>query len=155
MRALRFNLKRGGSESIEYIKSVANQIHEIAGWHIELYVDSRELEDLYHLLSALPAISIDHLGLSKSGLPALKKLVANGAYVKATGFSRLDFNPVEVIKELNEINPDAVMFGTDLPSTRAPVPYSDSDLALPLETFDQVAIHKLLATNAREFYKLQ
>ena len=155
VRALRFNLKRGGSENIEHIKSMANRIHEIVGWHIELYVDSRELENLYNLLSELPAISIDHLGLSKAGLPTLKKLVANGAYVKATGFSRLDFNPVEVIKELNEINPDAVMFGTDLPSTRAPVPYSDSDLAALLEAFDQVTIHKLLTTNARKFYKLQ
>jgi predicted TIM-barrel fold metal-dependent hydrolase len=103
----------------------------------------------------LPAVSIDHLGLSKVGLPVLKKLVENGIYVKATGFSRLDFDPVRAIKDLNDINPDAVMFGTDLPSTRAPVPYSDLDLSLLLEAFDAKTIRKLLETNAREFYKLQ
>ena len=155
VRAVRFNLKRGGSENIEHIKSMAERIHEIAGWHIELYVDSGELGGIYELLCGLPAISIDHLGLSKAGLPTLKKLVANGAYVKATGFSRIDFNPVGAIKELNEINPNAVMFGTDLPSTRAPIAYSDLDLRLLLEAFDQASIDKLLTTNARKFYKLQ
>ena len=155
IRAVRFNLKRGGSETIDQIQSVAYRVHTIADWHIELYVDAHELDNLSQLLCELPAVSIDHLGLSKEGLPVLKKLVANGVHVKATGFSRLDFDPVQAIKDLNDINPDAVMFGTDLPSTRAPVPYSNLDLSLLLEAFDAKTIKKLLETNAREFYKLQ
>jgi predicted TIM-barrel fold metal-dependent hydrolase len=155
VRAIRFNLRRGGSETIDQIRSVAYRVYAIANWHIELYVDAHELDNLSELLCELPAVSIDHLGLSKVGLPVLKKLVENGIYVKATGFSRLDFDPVRAIKDLNDINPDAVMFGTDLPSTRAPVPYSDLDLSLLLEAFDAKTIRKLLETNAREFYKLQ
>ena len=155
VRAIRFNLRRGGSETIDQIRSVAYRVYAIANWHIELYVDAHELDNLSELLCELPAVSIDHLGLSKAGLPVLKKLVENGIYVKATGFSRLDFDPVRAIKDLNDINPDAVMFGTDLPSTRAPVPYSDLDLSLLLEAFDAKTIRKLLETNAREFYKLQ
>jgi predicted TIM-barrel fold metal-dependent hydrolase len=155
VRAIRFNLRRGGSETIDQIQSVAYRVHAIANWHIELYVDAHELDNLSELLCELPAVSIDHLGLSKAGLPVLKKLVENGVYVKATGFSRLDFDPVQAIKDLNDINPDAVMFGTDLPSTRAPVPYSNLDLSLLLEAFDAKTIRKLLETNAREFYKLQ
>jgi predicted TIM-barrel fold metal-dependent hydrolase len=155
VRAIRFNLRRGGSETIDQIRSVAYRVYAIANWHIELYVDAHELDNLSELLCELPAVSIDHLGLSKAGLPVLKKLVENGVYVKATGFSRLDFDPVQAIKDLNDINPDAVMFGTDLPSTRAPVPYSDLDLSLLLEAFDAKTIRKLLETNAREFYKLQ
>jgi predicted TIM-barrel fold metal-dependent hydrolase len=155
VRAIRFNLRRGGSETIDQIQSVAYRVYAIANWHIELYVDAHELDNLSELLCELPAVSIDHLGLSKAGLPVLKKLVENGVYVKATGFSRLDFDPVQAIKDLNDINPDAVMFGTDLPSTRAPVPYSNLDLSLLLEAFDAKTIRKLLETNAREFYKLQ
>ena len=155
VRAVRFNLRRGGSETIDQIQSVAYRVHAIADWHIELYVDAHELDNIYALLCELPAVSIDHLGLSKAGLPVLKKLVENGVYVKATGFSRLDFDPVRAIKELSDINPEAVMFGTDLPSTRAPVPYSDLDLSLLLEAFEPEFIQKILETNARKFYKLQ
>ena len=155
VRAVRFNLRRGGSETIDQIQSVAYRVHAIADWHIELYVDAHELDNIYALLCELPAVSIDHLGLSKAGLPVLKKLVENGVYVKATGFSRLDFDPVRAIKELSDINPNAVMFGTDLPSTRAPVPYSNLDLSLLLEAFEPEFIQKILETNARKFYKLQ
>src|SRR5262245_11758162 len=43
VRAVRFNLRRGGSERLDYLESFARRIFELAGWHVELYVDSREL----------------------------------------------------------------------------------------------------------------
>ena len=62
------------------------------------------------------------------GLPDLLRLVEAGAYVKATGFGRLDFDPGPAMKQILAINPHALVFGTDLPSTRAPRPFSDNDL---------------------------
>ncbi|MBL8496817.1 2-pyrone-4,6-dicarboxylate hydrolase [Nitrosomonas sp. JL21] len=153
VRAVRFNLKRGGSEEIKYLDSLARRIHELAGWHTELYVDSRELDELYPVLIALPAICIDHLGLSKTGFATLLKLVENGAHVKATGFGRVDFKVESALKDLFSANPDALMFGTDLPSTRALRPYEDNDLLLIIETLGAENADKVLFTNAVNFYR--
>ena len=35
VRAVRFNLKRGGSEEVHHLFSMASRVNEIAGWHIE------------------------------------------------------------------------------------------------------------------------
>jgi predicted TIM-barrel fold metal-dependent hydrolase len=153
VRAVRFNLKRGGSEEVKYLDSFARRVHELAGWHVELYIDSREFASLYHVLIALPSISIDHLGLSKEGFSTLLRLVENGAKVKATGFSRVDFNVKSALKDLFSANPDALMFGTDLPSTRATRPYEDNDFSLVIETLDSEGAEKVLYANAVNFYR--
>ena len=91
VRAVRFNVKRGGSEEIDHLQSMARRVHGLVGWHTELYVDSTELVHLYETLVALPAVSIDHLGLSQAGFPTVLKLAEKGVRVKATGFGRVDF----------------------------------------------------------------
>src|SRR5210317_1340243 len=130
VRAIRFNLKRGGSEQVTYLDSMARRVHELAGWHTELYADAQELEDLVTVLIALPAVSIDHLGLSAAGFKILLKLAEHGIRVKATGFGRVDFSVGDALKALYAANPDSLMFGTDLPSTRANRPFSDRDYQL-------------------------
>jgi len=155
VRAVRFNLKRGGSEEIAHLSSMAKRVHEVAGWHVELYVDSRELPDLYDTLIELPSVSIDHLGLSKSGLKLLTKLVEKGVRVKATGFSRVDFEVKSALKELYSANPKSLMFGTDLPSTRAPSPYTDNDFMLVVDALGSEGARDVLSRNAIEFYKPQ
>jgi predicted TIM-barrel fold metal-dependent hydrolase len=153
VRAVRFNLKRGGSEGVEHLEEMARRVHELAGWHVELYVDSRDLPDLKETVSALPAVSIDHLGLSKEGFPTLLSLVEKGVRVKATGFGRVDFDVKTALREITAANPDALMFGTDLPSTRAPRPYQDSDLLLVLEALGEDLGKKALYDNAVAFYR--
>lgn len=153
VRALRFNLKRGGSEEVGYLDAMARRVHEVAGWHVELYVDSAELAGLYSVLSALPAVSIDHLGLSNAGFSTLLKLAEKGVRVKATGFGRVDFDVKTALRELYAANPDALMFGSDLPSTRAPRPYDDEDHALVIETLGDTGAQKVLCSNAVEFYR--
>lgn len=128
VRAVRFNVRRGGSADIAEVDRLARRVYAVAGWHAEFYIDSRELAPLHATLAALPRISIDHLGLRADGLPDLLRLVEAGAYVKATGFGRLDFDPGPAMKQILAINPHALVFGTDLPSTRAPRPFSDNDL---------------------------
>ena len=153
VRAVRFNVKRGGSEEIHHLEGMARRVHQLVGWHTELYVDSTELADLFETLVSLPAVSIDHLGLSKQGFPTLLKLAAKGVHVKATGFGRVDFDVRAALADLYAANPQALMFGTDLPSTRAPRPYQDEDYTLVLETLGEQKAADVFYKNAIEFYR--
>jgi len=155
VRAVRFNLKRGGSESVKYLDSMARRVHEQVGWHVELYVDAKDLQDLYSTLVALPAVSIDHLGLSTAGLPTLLALAEKGIRVKASGFGRVDFDVRTALKDLYAANPDSLMFGTDLPSTRAARPYTDRDFQLLIDTLGEEAAERIFYTNALNFYRVR
>lgn len=153
VRAVRFNLKRGGSEKVEHLERLAQRVFELARWHVELYVDSRDLAELRPTLVRLPAVSIDHLGLSKGGFATLLSLVEKGVRVKATGFGRVDFDVKVALREICAVNPEALMFGTDLPSTRAPRPYRDQDLFLVLDALGEQQARKVLYDNAVAFYR--
>jgi predicted TIM-barrel fold metal-dependent hydrolase len=137
VRAVRFNLRRGG----ELDTQLALRVHELAGWHAEVYaadlaaLDTREI----------PRLVIDHLGVSRENLPALLRLVEGGAKVKASGFGRID---LDVRETLRAIDPAALMFGTDLPGTRARRPFEPADLELVAELAPRA-----LAENARELYE--
>ncbi len=153
VKAIRFNLKRGGSEEVCHLSSMAKRVYDIAKWHVELYVDSTDINSLFPMLLDLPAVSIDHLGLSKAGFNDLIRLVEKGVRVKATGFSRVDFDIASALKDIYRANPAALMFGSDLPSTRASKPYSDSDFLLVEETLGETAAKRIFSENAIEFYK--
>lgn len=153
VRAVRFNVRRGGSAGLEDLETLARRVHDLAGWHAELYIDSRQLPDLMPVLARLPAVSIDHLGLAKDGFAALLHLAERGARVKATGFGRVDFPVPQALRDLCVANPHCLMFGTDLPSTRAPRPYSDADLALIADTLDEAMARRVLHDNAAGFYR--
>lgn len=153
VRAVRFNLKRGGSEDVKHIYEFSKRIFDLVGWHVELYVDSKNLDVLYNTLIQIPKVSIDHLGLSQGGQKTLLKLVAKGVKVKATGFSRTDFNALGFMAEIHSENPEALMFGTDLPSTRAPRPYSDDDFFAIVNHFNEDDCLKIFKTNAIHFYR--
>jgi predicted TIM-barrel fold metal-dependent hydrolase len=152
VRGVRFNLKRGGSEQLEHLDAMARRVYELAGWHVELYVDSKELESLCKALISLPAVSIDHLGLSKEGFGTLLKLAEKGVHIKATGFGRVDLEVGSALRDIYSANPNALMFGTDLPSTRAPRPYSDQDFDLVIDSLGEQGAEKVLSKNAAAFY---
>lgn len=102
VRAVRFNLRRGGSESIDHLENMAWRVHELVGWHIELYIDAWEPAELYQLLLSLPAVCIDHLGLSRKTFDSVVNLAERGIRVKATGFDRLDFEVRTALKKAVE-----------------------------------------------------
>lgn len=154
IRGVRFNLRRGGSEDVRHLDTMARRVHELAGWHVELYVDSRELDRLFDTLAHLPAVSIDHLGLAKEGFGTLLKLAERGVRVKGTGFGRVDFDVPTALKQLYAANPACLMFGTDLPSTRAPRPYRGGDFLLVAETLGDEAARAVFHDNAAEFYRV-
>lgn len=153
VRAVRFNLKRGGSAGMESLERFAKRVYEVVGWHIELYVDAKDLSDLHSTLIKLPSVCIDHLGLSKAGFSYLLSLVEKGAFVKASGFSRVDFEVKSAIREIVAINPAALIFGTDLPSTRAPQPYSDNDYFLVIEALGETLAQQVFYENAVSLYR--
>jgi predicted TIM-barrel fold metal-dependent hydrolase len=154
VRAVRFNLYRGGSESVSALKEMAARIHDLLGWHVELYIDSRDLAELYPLLSTLPAVSIDHLGMHADGLTDLLRLAACGVHIKATGFGRVELDVVDTIQQILNTNPDVLMFGTDLPSTRARRPFSTDDIRLLEQIIEPAFLGKVMYDNAARFYRL-
>ncbi|WP_024675164.1 amidohydrolase family protein [Pseudomonas syringae] len=154
VRALRFNLKRGGSEQLDQLEALALRVHERVGWHAELYIDSRELADIETRLHTLPAISIDHLGLSAEGLPSVLRLAERGAKIKACGFGRVDFPVREALRDIYAANPNALMFGSDLPSTRAPRPFQADDVDLLIDALGEHGARQALWDNAAQFYRL-
>lgn len=155
VRGIRFNLKRGGSEEVSQLDTMARRVYELAGWHTELYVDSAMLEPLLPCLSRLPAVSIDHLGLSRCGWRMLLTLVERGARVKASGFSRGDLDIATAVQQITAINPGALMFGSDLPCTRAPRDFGPGDIQLLYDALDSSLHKRVFAANAREFYRLR
>jgi predicted TIM-barrel fold metal-dependent hydrolase len=139
VRAVRFNVRRGGALDI----ALARRAHELAGWHAEVYTD--DLAALEPRLRELPRLVVDHLGMRADALPALLRLVERGAKVKASGFGRVE---LDVRATLRAIDPAALLFGTDLPGTRARRPFEPADLELVAELAPQA-----LGENARALYQ--
>ncbi|WP_159920017.1 amidohydrolase family protein [Rhodococcus sp. WAY2] len=152
VRAVRFNLRRSATD-LKLLTKQALRAYELAGWHAEFYVDATLLLSLEPVFAKLPAVSIDHLGMSTRGLPYLLDLVDRGARVKATGFGRTTIDDVcEVLRQIHAVNPRALMFGTDLPGSRSRRVFQDSDIDIVAEAvgddFDAV-----MGDNAREWYR--
>jgi predicted TIM-barrel fold metal-dependent hydrolase len=130
VRAVRFNLRRGGRLD----DGLALRVHELAGWHTEVYASDLPAHE--KRLRELPRLVVDHLGMSPEGLAAAVRL---GAMVKATPRFEGD---------LRAVAPDRLLFGTDLPGTRARRRFAPADL-------DRVAAvaPAALADNARAWYR--
>jgi len=155
VRAVRFNLYRGGSATLKDVDTLARRVHEIAGWHSEFYLDAADFAELEPILAALPQISIDHLAMSDDASGALLRLVGSGTVVKATGFGRIAVtDPDALMHAVVSVNPAALIFGTDLPSTRAAVPFQDNDIDRIAQAVGAEHVEAVLDSNAREFYRV-
>jgi predicted TIM-barrel fold metal-dependent hydrolase len=141
VRAWRVNANRGAS--LEGVERLAARLHELAGWHLE--VSAPDLA----AIPRVPKLAIDHLGLTHQ-LPELLRRVEAGAYVKASGFGRLDFDIAAALRAIAAVNPGALVFGTDLPGTRAPRPFADRDVQLIREHAGMEAFWR----NAVALYRL-
>lgn len=153
VRAIRLNLKRGATD-VQTLTSQARRTYDLAGWHAELYVEASMLLSLEPILSKLPSVSIDHLGMSAQGLSYLLDLVDRGVRVKASGFGRVDMDIVDTMKQIHAVNPAALMFGTDLPGTRAPRRFQESDIDLIAEAVGG-DLPAVLGGNARAWYRVK
>jgi len=121
-------------------------------WHVELYVDTQHLGDMLPVLMRLPQVSIDHLGLTQAGFTDLLRLVEHGACVKATRFAVLEFDVGVAMRTIYDVNPNSLMFGTDLPGTRAPRCFHADDLHLLRDTFNHAELDRVMYANAMALY---
>ncbi|MFD4294972.1 amidohydrolase family protein [Rhodococcus sp. NPDC058532] len=153
VRAVRFNLRRSATD-LKLLTTQALRAWDLAGWHAEFYVDATLLLSLEPVFKKLPAVSIDHLGMSTRGLPYLLDLVDRGAKVKATGFGRATMDNVgDALRRIHTVNPTALMFGTDLPGTRARRAYQQRDLETVADAVG-ADLDAVLGGNARAFYRI-
>ena len=152
-RAVRFNLYRGGSAGVQDLDRLARRVHDVAGWHAELYMDAAAIDPIFGTLASLPALSIDHLGMTQAGLPKLIALAERGAKVKATGFGRAEIDVPAALRALASAHPECLMFGSDLPSQRARRPFAPSDMTLIEDTLGDTLARRVFWDNAIAFYR--
>ncbi|WP_147481969.1 amidohydrolase family protein, partial [Pseudomonas syringae] len=60
----------------------------------------------------------------------------------------------EALRDINAANPNALMFGTDLPSTRAPRPFQADDIELLIDALGEKDAQRAMWDNAASFYRL-
>jgi predicted TIM-barrel fold metal-dependent hydrolase len=154
VRAVRFNMFRGRIDSVDDLVALATRCHDVAGWHAEIYADAASLAPHVARLSRLPQLSIDHLGMTEAGLPVLLDLIAAGCKVKATGFGRVQMDVATALERIAAASPDALVFGTDLPSTRARRPFTPADIDLVEKTLGPELAHKAFCTNPLALYRV-
>ena len=153
VRALRFNMYRGRIDSVDDVVALASRAQAVAGWHAEIYADAAALAPHVGRLTRMGVpLSIDHLGMSQAGVPVLLDLVAAGVKVKATGFGRMKMDVPRTLEAIAARNPAALMFGTDLPSTRAARPFEPADVDLLRRVLGHDLARRALWDNARAFY---
>jgi predicted TIM-barrel fold metal-dependent hydrolase len=130
VRAVRFTLARGGALDVD----LALRVHQLTGWHAEVY--ATDLPAHEERLRQLPRLVVDHLGMNPEGLAVAVRL---GAMIKATP---------RYAGDLCAVRPERLMFGSDLPGTRAARTFAPADL-------DVIAgiTNSGLADNARAWYR--
>jgi predicted TIM-barrel fold metal-dependent hydrolase len=155
VRAVRFNVFRGRIDGVDDIVALATRCHSVAGWHSEIYADAAALKPHVDKLSKLPQLCIDHLGMTEAGVPVLLDLVAAGCKVKATGFGRVKLDVPKALERIALKNPNALVFGTDMPSTRAERPFMPSDIDLMEKVLGPDLAKKAFWDNPLALYKIK
>ncbi|WP_159992740.1 amidohydrolase family protein [Roseomonas sp. 18066] len=151
VRGIRFNLYRGMSDGVAESLDLADRAHAAAGLHAQLYADFSTLAPYRaRLLAMAPRLVIDHLGMTEASLPLVLELAAAGARVKATGFGRVELAVAPALTAIAGVAPGALLFGTDLPSTRARRPFEVADIDLLRGIAGEDAFRK----NAEEIYEV-
>ena len=153
IRGIRFNLFKGQEIAVGDLENLARKVHDLAGWTTEVYFDVSSRPEVADLLPELPAVAIDHLGMSEQGIDRVTELAAEGVRVKATGFGRLDFPVADALERIHAANPRALMFGTDLPGTHAARRFDRSDVDVILDVLGEWEMPRVMRDNALAFHK--
>ncbi len=173
VRGVRFNFVKRLVDNApkETFKMISNMIAEY-GWHIVVYVESRDLEELVPFLKALPTtIVFDHMarpdvtkGTDSKEFNLLMKLMENEKFwCKTTCPERLtkigpEYNYSDVLPFMQKLVttfPDRVLWGTDWPhpNMKSHMP-DDGKLVDIIEMFapDITTQKKLLVDNPLRLY---
>jgi predicted TIM-barrel fold metal-dependent hydrolase len=156
IRGIRFNLYRGFDSTLSEIEELSLRVYKKHGWKTEFYINLAETEDdLKELILSLPAASIDHIGMTKVPAETLTAYTNKGVPIRLTGFGRVEYGREEVarlIRYLYDANPDGLIFGTDLPSTRAEYRFSKADVELIQEVLTADECEKVFWKNGYNWY---
>jgi len=93
--------------------------------------------------------------MTEEGLPVLLDLVAAGWKVKATGFGRVKMDVPKVLEAVAKKSPNALVFGTDIPSTRAARPFQPADIDLVEKVLGKDLAQKAFWDNPLALYKVK
>jgi predicted TIM-barrel fold metal-dependent hydrolase len=154
IRGVRFNMFRGRIDAMDEVLALATRCHAVAGWHAEIYADAAALKPHVGALSKLPQLCIDHLGMTQAGVPVLLDLVAAGCKVKASGFGRVKLDVPKTLASVAQTSPQALVFGTDIPSTRAERPFMPSDIDLMENVLGPELARKAFWDNPLALYRV-
>ena len=80
------------------------------------------------------------------------RLVEGGMKVKATGFGRVNLDVAGAMREIADVDPGALLFGSDLPGTRARRPFEEADVDLIVEALGEERSGRALHDNAASWY---
>jgi predicted TIM-barrel fold metal-dependent hydrolase len=177
VRGLRFNhFFRGGA--LHYRGGVpldTAQVHAGVmaelGWHLQLWIDVKDLPDTIPTLKALgPPVVIDHMGrtdaragIATPGFQSLLRLVGDGGcWVKVSGAHRLsqrapDYPDARPFHEaLVRANPERLVWGSDWPHPRIEGEMPDAGRLFELFcawTPDDAVRRKILVDNPARLYE--
>ena len=146
---VRFNIFRGNSTDIDDIIKFSKRIYQLCNWSVEIQINPKNISEIINKLLEIP-----RLALRKDAIDSLYILAKNNVKIKATGFGRLDFDPIPILKNIYELNPTSLMFGTDLPSTRVDKEkvFSRSHIDLMLDNFSEEELKNIMYNNAYNWY---
>lgn len=156
IRGIRFNLFRGFDASLEDIQELSLRVYQLHGWKTEFYINLAEIsQDLKQLIIDLPASSIDHLGMTQVSFEELKDYLHKDIPIRLTGFGRIDYSREEaadLIRKIYDANPKCLIFGTDLPSTRARYRFSKEDIDLIQDVLTEKECDDVFYRNGYNWY---
>jgi predicted TIM-barrel fold metal-dependent hydrolase len=93
--------------------------------------------------------------MTEAGVPVLLDLVAAGCKVKATGFGRVKLDVPKTLEAIARKNPNALVFGTDIPSTRAARPFEAADIDLVEHVLGRELAQKAFWDNPLALYRVK
>ncbi|WP_265459826.1 amidohydrolase family protein [Enterococcus sp. HY326] len=156
VKGIRFNLYRGAAADLKTIEKFSRRVHDLVNWRTEFYLNLDTVSaDLEAVILNLPKVSIDHLGMGKANSQRVAKFLAADVAVKVTGFGRVDYSREEIARLLPQLfaeNPDRLLFGSDLPGTRARERFTLNDIKLIQDQFSVADAKKILLTNGQNWY---
>ena len=176
VRGLRFNhffrggaLHYRGGVPLDATKVLAPVMAEL-GWHLQLWIDVKDLPDTIPILRALGLpVVIDHMGRTDAsagtqtpGFQSLLRLVADGGcWVKLSGAHRLstrapDYPDARPFHEaLVRANPERLIWGSDWPHPRMEGAMPEAGELFDLFctwTADEAIRRQILITNPAHLY---